>query len=152
MASITERRNRRGGLIGYQAQVRRKGYPVQTRTFRGYRDAEVWAATVESEIGRGVFVSRAEGEATTLGEALRRYRDEITARKRGAEQESARIAKLLTHPLAPRSLASIRGKDIADYIRTREAGGAGPNTIRLDLAILSHLFTIARSEIGRAHV
>lgn len=148
MASITERRNRRGGLIGYQTQVRRKGYPVQTRTFRSYRDAELWAATVESEMGRGVWRPSAEAESTTLAEALRRYRSEITPKKRGARQEEGRIGKLLVHPLALRSLASVRGKDIADFIRDREGGGAGGNTIRLDLALISHVYTIARSIWG----
>jgi integrase len=50
--------------------------------------------------------------------------------------------------LASRSLASIRGKDIADYIHEREAAGVGPNTVRLELALLSHLFTVARSAWG----
>lgn len=51
MASITKR-----GAYQYQAQVRRKGYPTQTRTFETKRDAEDWAATVESEMRRGEIV------------------------------------------------------------------------------------------------
>ena len=148
MASIVERRNRRGGLTGYQVQVRRKGYPVQTRTFRTFRDAELWAATVESEMGRGVWRPSAEAESTSLREALQRYRKEITPSKRGAKQEEGRIAKLLTHPIALRSLAGVRGKDVADYIRSRETDGVGPNTIRLEIAVISHLYTVARARWG----
>lgn len=148
MASIMERRNRRGGLIGWQALVRRKGYPVQTRTFGNYRDAELWAATIESEMGRGVWRPSAEAENTTLREALERYAAEITPRKRGARQETGRVNKLLRHPLALRSLAAVRGKDVADFIHSREAEGAGGNTIRLDLALISHVYTIARSVWG----
>jgi len=51
-------------------------------------------------------------------------------------------------PLAPRFLASIRGKDIMSFMKTRQAGGAGPNTVRLDLALLSHLFNVARTAWG----
>ncbi len=40
---------------------------------------------------RGVFISRTEAEATTLAEALDRYRVEITPRKRVVWQESQRI-------------------------------------------------------------
>ena len=148
MASIVERRNQRGGLIGYQAQVRRRGYPLQVKTFPSYREAEVWASTIESAIGRGVFVSSAEVEATTLAEALGRYAAEIVPRKRNTHREQLRIDMWTRHSLAHRSLASIRGKDVTDFIREREAGGAGGNTIRLDLALLSHLFNIARSAWG----
>ena len=150
MASIIERRNRRGGLIGYQALVRRKGYPTQTRTFRTYRDAEIWAASVEAEIGHGTWRPTAEAERTTLAEALDRYRSEITPGKRAASRsrERDRIAAWCRHPLSRRSLASVRGKDIADYIRSRASAGAGPNTVRLDLALISHLYTVARSRWG----
>ena len=52
----------------WQAHVRRRGHPAQVRTFdtKAEAEAEAWAATIESEIARGVFVSRAEAEATTL--------------------------------------------------------------------------------------
>ena len=47
-------------------------------------------------------------------------------------------------------MASIQGKDIAAFVQQRQAEGAGPNTVRLDLALLSHLFNIARKEWGMA--
>ncbi|MHB1565128.1 MAG: site-specific integrase [Acidiferrobacter sp.] len=34
------------------------------------------------------------------------------------------------------------------FIKSRAADGAGPNTIRLDLALLSHLFNVARTAWG----
>ena len=43
------------GPYQYQAKVRRKGYATQTRTFERKRDAQDWAATVESEMRRGIF-------------------------------------------------------------------------------------------------
>ncbi len=64
----------------------------------------------------GAATGAAEAEATTPAEALGRYAAEVSARKRGAEQERKRITRLLPLPLVTRSLASIRGKDIADYI------------------------------------
>ena len=47
-------------------------------------------------------------------------------------------------------MATIQGKDIAAFVQQRQAEGAGPNTVRLDLALLSHLFNIARKEWGMA--
>ncbi len=137
-----------GGRRVWQARIRKKGHPPLTRTFDRKASAEAWARQIESEMERGTFVPRAEAEATTLGEALDRYLREIVPARRQAQRESRRVERMLRQPLAARSLASVRGKDIADYIRAREADGAGPNTIRLDLALLSHLFTVARSRWG----
>jgi integrase len=45
-------------------------------------------------------------------------------------------------------LAAIRAKDIAEYIKERENEGMSGNTIRLDLALLSRLYNIARTSWG----
>ncbi len=146
MASFIQRRGP-GGKRVWQVHIRRRGYQAQVRTFDAKADAQAWAATIESEIARGVFVSRAEAERTTLDEALQRYEREITPRKKSIA-ESGFIRRWRAHPLAQRTLASVRGKDIADYIRTRETAGVGGNTVRLELALLSHLFNTARSAWG----
>ncbi len=146
MASFIQRRGPNGKRV-WQAHIRRRGYQAQVRTFDTKAEAQAWAATIESEIARGVFVSRAEAERTTLDEALQRYENEITPRKKSIA-EGGFIRRWRVHPLARRTLASIRGKDIADYIRTRETAGVGGNTVRLELALLSHLFNTARSAWG----
>jgi len=64
---------------------------------------------------RGVFVSRKEAESTTLTEALDRYAQEVSSKKKGVYQESRRIENLKLHPLAKRFLSTIQGKDIAQY-------------------------------------
>jgi len=68
MATIWKR-----GNLQWQARIRRKGYLDQAKTFETKADAEMWARQVESEMDRGVFVSRAEAEGTTLHEALERF-------------------------------------------------------------------------------
>ncbi len=134
----------------WQAHVRRRGYPAQVQTFDTKAKAEAWASTIESEIARGVFVSRAEAENTTLREALDRYQREIVPGKKNADREGRRVRGLQARTLARRSMASIQGKDIAAFMQQRQAEGAGPNTVRLDLALLSHLFNVARTEWGMA--
>ena len=76
MASITRR-----GQYQQQAIIRRKGYKTQTRTFETSKDAKIWAATIESEMARGLFIDRSEAERTTLGEVLERYRQEVAPAK-----------------------------------------------------------------------
>ncbi|WP_205736201.1 site-specific integrase [Acidiferrobacter sp. SPIII_3] len=97
---------------------------------------------------RGVFVSRAEAENTTLAEALDRYLTEVTPGKRRPENEAGFIRRWQAQPLARRVLATIRGKDMAAYIQQRQSDGVGANTIRLELALLSHLFNTARTAWG----
>jgi hypothetical protein len=110
VATITHR-----GSHQWQARVRRKGYPPVMKTFDTKAAAKRWARLVESEMDQGAYVSREEAENTSFAEALDRYAQEITPRKKGARQEGDRIKVLAKHALAHRSLASIRGADIASY-------------------------------------
>ena len=143
MASFEQRES------GYwQAKIRRKGQPVQSKTFRTKVDAEMWARGIENEMDRGVFVNRAEAESTTMTQALDRYEREVSQFKKGYPQEKSRIKSWKSHPLARRSLASLRPTDFAQYKDDRLAAGAAAATVRNDLALLSHLFTICQKEWG----
>lgn len=119
MASITRR-----GDLQWQARVRRKGYPVQIKTFNTRAEAEAWARLIESEIDRGVFVSRAEAESTTLAEALDRYDREIAASKKGYVQEASLLRMWKSTVIASRPMASVRSADIP----TRARGAASLHT------------------------
>jgi integrase len=148
MAAIRPRKDRDGVVVGYQVQVQRKGYPAQTKTFRTKTDAQAWATIIESEMQRGVWRDRSESENTTLMEALDRYAEEIIPSKKSPRQELVRLHLWQAKPITKMFLAAIRGRDVAVVIRDMEAEGKAPNTIRLYLALLSHLFTIARKEWG----
>ncbi len=97
---------------------------------------------------RGVFVDRSEAEATTLPEALERYRREVTPKKKSASRESSCITRWLRSDLSRRSLASLKSSDFASYRDRRLAAGLATNSVRLELAVISHLFTIAAQEWG----
>lgn len=155
----------------FRARVRRAGYPEQTQTFPTRRLAEQWAAAVERSMDDGTFIDNSEAARTTLGEALARYAREVTPGKRSHRQEARRIEALRAHPLAERTLLQLRGADLADYRDARLAGvpfdtlrelraagedplaqpdrrPVGANSVRLELAIIGHLYTIARTEWG----
>jgi integrase len=140
MASITRR-----GSFQYQATVRRKGYPTQSKTLESRKDAEKWARDVETQIDQGVFKDRREVENTTLHDALERYRLSVTLDKRGRVAETNRIRQFQTLPLAQRSLDSLQAKDFAAY-RDGRLKVVSKNTVRLELALFSHVFTIAINE------
>lgn len=82
MASVTARQDQGGITIGWQVRIRKKGYPVQTRTFRLKAQAPMWARQIENEMDRGAFVPHAEFESTTREEALDRYAREILPQKK----------------------------------------------------------------------
>ncbi len=132
----------------WRAVVKRKGFDRITRTFDTKAEAEVWAATIESEIGRGVFVSRTEAEKTTLFEALDRYITEHLSTIKTKVRETNRARAIQRDPLSKLFLAAIRGKEISDFVQKRKAGGAGPKTIKLDLSLLSKLFNLCRTSWG----
>lgn len=146
MATIRKRNNE--NFISYEVQVRKKGHPPQTKTFRSRADAEKWGRMLESEIDRGVFIDRGEAESTTLGEALKRYLNEVTPLKKGFKRETARIKKWLLHHLSQRMLSNIKGKDIAEIRDTHRKSGLAENSIRLEIALLSTVFETARKEWG----
>jgi integrase len=97
---------------------------------------------------RGIFISLGEAESTTLTDALERYWSDIGSKKRHPKQERQRINHWLKNPLAQRYLANLRGTDFAQYRDARRAAGRAENTIRLELALVGHLFEIARKEWG----
>ena len=143
LATFTKR-----GEYQWQAKIRRQGHPGQSKTFNTKAEAEAWARLIEGEMDRGIFVSRAEAEGTTLTGGLDRYAREITPRKKSAAQELVRIKSWQRGPLGSRYLANIKGSDLAKYRDERRAEGCAENTIRLSLALLSHFFETARKEWG----
>lgn len=143
MATIRKR-----GEFQWEVQIRKRGYPHQFKTFTTRRKAEEWADIVQSEMARGVFVSRAEAESTTLGEALERYWSDIRSKMRNAHRDIYQHRRWLAHPLSKRFLASVRATDLAKYRDERRMAGKAENTIRIELAYLSQLFEICRKEWG----
>ncbi|MEB8557848.1 site-specific integrase, partial [Acidithiobacillus ferriphilus] len=148
MATITPRKDQDGNIIGYQAQVRKRGHPTQTKTFRSKRDAEAWSRLIESEMERGLWRDRSESEGTTLAQCIERYLSEVTSQKKNSRPETLKLQQWLRRPIACRFMSAIRGRDVAEVIKDMEGEGKAGNTIRLHLAVLSHLFKVAKTEWG----
>ena len=110
MATI---RNR--GEYQWEAQIRRKGYPTQRKTFETKADAQAWARMIESEIDRGIFVSRVEAERTAFHQLIDRYISEIAPKLKGAYSEIKRLEALKRNPLATRIVATLTSSDFARY-------------------------------------
>ena len=133
----------------WKAIIRKKGVPQQTKTFRVKRDAVDWARRVEDEIVRGVYIQRSTSERTTLSQALDRYLKEVSSTKKPSTQLNEKVkAKNLKIYLGQYALSMITPEIVAQYRDDRLEAGKSNNTIRLELALLSHVFTIAIKEWG----
>ncbi|SDO90671.1 Site-specific recombinase XerD [Pseudomonas congelans] len=132
----------------WRAQIRRKGYPTISATFDTKAEAQRWAAEVEGDMSRARFVDIREAESTTLYEALKRYLKEVSKGKKGEKQEKVRIKKWQASEFATKSLAAIRSSDMASYRDAELGQGKSTATVRLDLAVISHLYTVASKDWG----
>lgn len=140
---------RKRGDYQYQAIVRRNGYPKQSKTFLTHREAETWAATVESEMLRGIFIDRTQAERTTLGELIDRYLVEVTPTKRGAAttSEPSRARVIKRDPIAEYKVAALSGKIVAEY-RDRRLKRVTGSTVNRELNMISHVINTAHREWG----
>lgn len=142
----------------WKALIRKTGWPTNIKTFRTKRDAEDWARRTGDEMVRGTYIVRATADRMTLEIALNRYLTEITPTKRPSSQEAERRrATILTKHLGKYSLAALTPEIVAKFRDERFAGEDRKNgdgkpiprandTVRLELALLGHLFTIAIKE------
>ncbi|WP_223616387.1 site-specific integrase [Pseudomonas sp. BF-B-30] len=138
----------------WKAVIRKNGWPTTSKTFRTKRDAEDWSRRTEDEMVRGVYIQRSGSERMTLEAALKRYLSDITPTKKLTTQRGEiSKAKKITEHLGKYSLAALSAEIIAGYRdkRLNEPGRDGNisnNTVRLELALLSHLYTVAIQEWG----
>lgn len=144
----------------WKAVIRKHGWPTTSKTFRTKRDADDWSRRTEDEIVRGVYIQRSSSERMTFSLALDRYLDEVTPTKKPLTQRVERLkAKALREYFGSYSLAAISADLVARYRderlatnsqRINRATGRAtplrPTTIRLELALLSHIFTTAIKE------
>jgi integrase len=130
----------------WQARIQRQDGPPQAKTFLTLQDAKLWARKIEREYD--LSLNDLPPKLITLKEALLRYLDEVTPLKKRARIETYRIQAWLKTVLSFKLITQIKTQDLALWRDGMIKKGYQPNTIRLHLAVLSHLFTIAKSEWG----
>jgi integrase len=129
----------------WQAVIRRKGWPKQSRAFAVRADAEAWSREIESEMDRGVFVRRDLAESITLKELIERYAAEVVPTHKGKESEALRCDALAKTDLASRIVATLRRRDFSDYGRAR-LKVRKPATVRREIQLFHAAIEWARDE------
>lgn len=91
----------------------------------------------------------------SLFRALDRYLDTVSVHKRGYQQEFWRVSVIKRHPVAQKMMDEVTTVDIASYrderlsqMNTRTGKPISGNTVRLELALLSALYNLAKVEWG----
>jgi integrase len=143
MATIRKR-----GEGQYHVQIRKRGYPTQTKTFSREADARRWATIVESEMERGVFVSRNEAEATLVSEVLTRYANEVLPTKRSEQSDKSRI-KTLIEAFGPYRLASLNSSQVAQF-RDKRLQVVGPQSVIHEINLLNRVLKTTTMDWGIA--
>lgn len=141
MGTITKR-----GELQWQAKVRRKGYPAQSRTFSYKEDAEKWVRDLERAADTGGMVDRREAEKNTLDDILRRYKTEVTPSKKSADIESVKIDVILKDATLPKlKMSAVTSSAVASWRdrRLKQVSGA---TVNREIDVLSTVFNHARRE------
>ena len=145
MARILER-TATDGTTRYTAQVRLKGYPTQSATFKKKTDVNKWIQDTESAIREGRHFKTVEAKKHTFAELIDRYIKVELPKYNGKEQKE-RKSKLLwwKDKLGVYSLADITPPLI---VECRDSLGQirAPATVVRYLAALSHTFKIAVNE------
>ena len=131
----------------WKAIIRKSGWPTTIKTFRTKRDAQDWARHTEDDMVRGVYIDRADSDRLLLEKALDRYLKEVSLTKKPSTSTAEHHrAKALKAALGDYSLAAITPDLIAEYRDNRLSKDMSPSTVRLELSLLSHLFTMAIKE------
>ena len=120
-------------------------HPIED--LEGRRSQNRLAGRTEDEMVRGGYINRADSERTTLQQALKRYLREVSSTKKPSTEAKEHCkSKHLIDKLGDFSLAAITPDVVANYRDEWLADSKSANTVRLELALLSHVFTIAIRE------
>lgn len=141
MASIRKRSGK------YHVQVRRQGFPTQTKSFLLHKDAKKWAQQKELEADRGELKSsKSDLKKYTLGDIVSRYLNEVVPHKKQSV-EIYFLNAFLRHSICSKRLDHLTSVDFAAY-RDERLKTIASISLKRQLAPISHAFEIAKTEWG----
>jgi integrase len=126
----------------WRAQVRRRGQPVQTKTFPTKALALKWATQVEADIDAGRATTVPQVSRDTVGELIDRYTDEVGDIKPFGRNKADVLNKIRQH-LADEIAAELTPERVVDYIRKDRK--IHDVTAAIDLTYLKGVLKIAKA-------
>lgn len=145
MASITKRTGKRG--VMYRATVCVNKQRV-TATFDRKSDAVRWGEDTEAAIRAGGYIGDAAPGDMLFDKALERYLAEVSSQKAAStNRRDNSSGDRLIEWFKGKTLRGIIPADVAAY-RDDRLTYVSASTVKKELAVLSHLYTIAEQEWG----
>jgi integrase len=127
---------------GFRAQVFVQG-KRKTKVFRTKREAAAWAAATETAL-REVAT---KGEQHTLGDAIRRYIEDVSPAHKGERWERLRLEQMAGVLPAEKGLRLVSAGDITAW-RDRRSKEVAPGTVLREMKLLGSVFETARRDWG----
>jgi integrase len=142
MATIRKR-----GNYQWQAQVRKSGFPVQSKTFETKQQAIEWASVIESEMARGEWVDRSQAEGTTFGDLWTLYENNVVAYLKGYKADMTRGRQLIQHFGKNTSISKINTVAVAT-LRDSLSKSYKATTVLKFLDLLNRTMKYAQIDLG----
>lgn len=154
MATIREK-----GPYQWQVQIRRKGWPYQTATFRTKKDAQAWARKTEREMDQGLFVDQTEGRETTLGDLIELHLEHVTANRPSEHSRVSEGSKLRRFLREERELCAYAAvnltpdhfeeyRDRRKRARLKNGKQIKPSTVNKELMQLKRVIDYRKRRLG----
>jgi integrase len=105
----------------------------QSDTFRTKQEAAAWALEREASIAN-------PKTTRTLGDALTRYKTDVSTLHKGERWELLRLDALARHKMAGRKLATLARGDLVDW-RDSRMQEVAPGTVAREMGLLRSVFT-----------
>ncbi|TDN69077.1 site-specific integrase [Paraburkholderia sp. BL10I2N1] len=142
----------KNGDVTFQAKVRRKGWPGQSKTFHEKKDAAAWIRATESALDRGELSKPTKPKAdglNTLADALRRYRDKVCPDHRGGAIEQLTINRWLREcrEFVAIPVEQLSAARLAEW-RDGQMKDRQPSTVARQMNTLLACLNLARAEWG----
>ena len=106
MATITKRNGR------WQARVRRKGFPTQTKTFANKTSAQRWVRHTEVQIETH-GLAKDKPDYPSFIEAIEKYKEEVSRFKKSFDVEKYRLNRLAQLAWARHTIDKIDGSHLS---------------------------------------
>lgn len=144
MAYIRTIKRKKGTI--YKVEVRIKGHDPLCQTFDRLSEAQRWVEDTEKTLRSGGYIGDAAPGDMAFGKALDRYKIEVSSQKRpNTRAREITSADRLRKAFSGASLKDITPARVAEF-RDNRLKTVGASTIQKELALLSHLYTVARTE------
>ena len=113
----------------WQVQIRRKNYPNIIKTFIEKSSADKYVREIEVLMDREQFQDLSAEANTTLGDILKKYVNEITPSKKGAQWERYKINWLIRDKISLKTLTQLNSKDLYE-LKNELSTTRKPGTVR----------------------